>query len=94
MKKCKDTILLLLLLCCVLPLQAQIRGAEIQVNVVPDHQDWTYKVGETATFKISVTRSATLIDNVTIDYEAGPELYQDVKQKGVVLKAGTLTLKG
>lgn len=89
-----ETVLLLLLLACALPLQAQIRGSEIQVNVVPDHQDWNYQVGETATFKISVTRSATLIDNVTIDYEAGPEMYQDVKKKGVVLKDGTLTLKG
>lgn len=71
-----ETVLLLLLLACALPLQAQIRGSEIQVNVVPDHQDWNYQVGETATFKISVTRSATLIDNVTIDYEAGPEMYR------------------
>ena len=89
-----ETVLLLLLLACALPLQAQIRGNEIQVNVVPDHQDWKYEVGETAIFKISVTRSATLLDNVTVDYEAGPEMYQDVKKKGVLLKDGTLTLKG
>lgn len=31
-----ETVLLLLLLACALPLQAQIRGSEIQVNVVPD----------------------------------------------------------
>lgn len=89
-----ETVLLLLLLACALPLQAQIRGNEIQVNVVPDHQDWKYEVGETATFKISVTRSATLLDNVTVDYDTGPEMYQDVKKKGVLLKDGTLTLKG
>ena len=87
-------LLLLMMATCVLPIQAQIRGSEIQVNVVPDHQDWTYEVGQTATFQISVTRSATLVDGVTIDYEAGPEMYQDVKKKGVVLKDGTLTLKG
>ena len=73
---------------------AQIRGNNIQVNVVPDHQDWHYQLGETATFKVSVTKSATLLDNVTVDYEAGPEMYQDVKKQGVVLKDGTLTLKG
>ena len=87
-------LLLLMMAACALPIQAQIRGSEIQVNVVPDHQDWTYEVGQTATFQISVTRSATLVDGVTIDYEAGPEMYQDVKKKGVVLKDGTLTLKG
>ena len=29
-----------------------------------------------------------------MDYAAGPEMYQDVKKEGVVLKDGTLTLKG
>jgi cephalosporin-C deacetylase-like acetyl esterase len=78
----------------VLAVSAQIRGNSIAVSVVPDHQDWKYDVGETATFKVSVTRSNTLIDNVIVDYAAGPEMYQDVKKTGVVLKDGTLTLKG
>ncbi|MBQ2209351.1 MAG: acetylxylan esterase, partial [Prevotella sp.] len=85
---------LLLVLTGMLPISAQIRGNNIQVTVVPDHQDWRYEVGQTATFKVSVTKSNTLLDNVMVDYEAGPEMYQDVKKKGVVLKDGTLTLKG
>ena len=89
-----EALVLFLSLSVALPLQAQIRGNNIQVNVVPDHQDWRYEVGQTATFKVSVTKSATLLDNVTIDYSAGPEMYQDVKKQGVVLKDGTLTLKG
>lgn len=76
------------------PARAQIRGNSINVTVTPDHQDWNYEVGQTAVFRVSVTRSTTLLDNVTIDYEAGPEMYPDVKKKGVVLKDGTLTLKG
>lgn len=90
----KKLLFLLLTIVAVLPLQAQIRGNDIVVNVVPDHQDWRYEVGQTATFKISVTRSATLMNDVTIDYAAGPEMYQDQKKTGVVLKDGTLTLKG
>ena len=90
----KKTLFLFMALVAMLPVSAQIRGNSIEVKVVPDHQDWTYKVGETATFTISVTRSNTLLDNVTIDYAAGPEMYQDVKKSGVVLKNGTLTLKG
>ena len=74
--------------------EAQIRGESIQISVVPDHQNWCYEVGETAVFKVSVTKSATLLSDVTIDYAAGPEMYQDVKRQGVVLKDGTLTLKG
>ena len=74
-------------------LSAQIRGSEIQVLVQPDHPDWTYKAGEKATFLVSVLRSGTLLDNVSIDLAAGPEMYQDVK-KTTVLKDGTLKLSG
>ena len=74
-------------------LSAQIRGSEIQVLVQPDHQDWTYKVGEKATFTVSVLKSGTLVDNVSIDLAAGPEMYQDVK-KQTVLKDGTMKLSG
>ena len=77
----------------VVSLQAQIRGSEIQVLVQPDHQDWTYKTGENATFTISVLKSGTLLDNVSIDLAAGPEMYQDVK-KSQTLKNGTLQLTG
>lgn len=85
---------LLTMLLGVLPMEGQIRGNNIQVTVAPDHQDWRYDVGQTATFKVCVTQSNTLMSNVTIDYAAGPEMYQDVKKDGVVLKDGTLTLKG
>ena len=59
----KKLFLLLVVTLTMVPVCAQIRGYDIQVNVVPDHQDWTYKTGETATFKISVTRSATLLND-------------------------------
>lgn len=87
-------IALLMLLLGQLQVGAQIRGNHINVVVVPDHQDWNYKVGQTAQFKVSVTKSSTLMDNVTVDYEAGPEMYPDVKKRGVVLKDGTMIWKG
>ena len=93
MKK-NGLMILLLALFGVLPMSAQIRGNSIRVDVVPDHQDWRYEVGQTAQFKIMITRENTLLNNVTIDYEAGPEMYPEVKKQGVVLKDGTLTLKG
>ncbi len=93
MKK-TGSIILLLVLFGVLPTVAQIRGNSIRIDVVPDHQDWRYEVGQTAQFTIRITREQTLLNNVTIDYEAGPEMYPDVKKQGVVLKDGTLTLKG
>ena len=74
----KRQLLCLLLLLVVLPLGAQIRGNNIVVTVEPDHQDWNYKVGEKCKFNVEVRRSGTLLDNVDIDYEAGPEMYPDV----------------
>ena len=87
-------IVLLLMLFIALPMKGQIRGSSIHVEVIPNHQDWRYEVGETAEFYIKVTREHTLINNIKVDYAAGPEMYQDVKKEGVLLKDGTLTLKG
>ena len=89
----KKLAFLLLAMLALLPVQAQIKGNSIVVTVEPDHQDWNYKVGETAKFTVEVRRSGTLVDNVQIDYQAGPEMYQDVK-KTVTLKDGTLKLSG
>lgn len=77
-----------------LPLSAQIRGNSIVVTVTPDHKDWNYKAGETAGFVVNVRKSGTLLDNVKVDYEAGPVMYPDVKKKDVVLKDGTMNWSG
>ena len=87
---------LLITLFCVMAiasLSAQIRGNNIVVTVEPDHQDWHYKTGEKAQFVVEVRRSGTLLNNVSIDYAAGPEMYQDIK-KSLVLKDGSLKLTG
>ncbi len=89
----KKTVLLLLALVALLPLSAQIRGNNIVVTVEPDHQDWRYQTGETAKFTVEVRRSGTLVDNISIDYAAGPEMYQTEK-KSLTLKDGTLKLQG
>ena len=91
MKRLSFVITLLLL---TVHLSAQIRGYHVAVTVTPDHQDWNYRVGETATFTVNVRQSGTLLNNVTVDYEAGPDLYPNQKKKGVVLKDGTMTWKG
>ena len=84
---------LLLAFLVILPIGAQIRGNNIVVTVEPDHQDWNYRVGETARFVVEVRRSGTLISDVAIDYAAGPEMYQGTK-KTAHLKDGTLKLTG
>lgn len=84
---------LLLIVLTMLPIEAQIRGNSIVVTVEPDHKDWNYRVGEIAKFTVEVRRSGTLVNDVTIDYATGPEMYQDTK-KTVTLKDGTLKLTG
>ena len=84
----KRQVFLLLAILAMLPIGAQIRGNSIVVTVEPDHQDWNYCVGETARFTVEVRRSGTLVNDVIIDYAAGPEMYQDTK-KTIELKDGT-----
>jgi len=66
----------------------------IKVIVSPDHKDWTYKVNETAKFSVQVLQYGNLLENVTIDYETGPEALPDVKKEGVVLKNGKTEFSG
>ncbi len=93
MTRKKQFFLLLLTLLLSLPVEAQIRGTNIVVTVQPDHQDWNYRVGEKCRFTVAVLRSSTLLNNVEVGYEAGPEMYPDVK-KTAVLKDGTMTWTG
>lgn len=70
-------------------LSAQIRGNNIVVTVTPDHQDWNYRVGEKANFTVNVRKSGTLLNQVKVDYEAGPVMFPEVK-KSTTLKDGTM----
>ena len=72
---------------------AQIRGSNITVTVTPDHKDWTYKTGEKIEFTVCVLKSGTLLDNASISYEMGPEMYPEVK-KDMTLKTGTTKISG
>jgi cephalosporin-C deacetylase-like acetyl esterase len=72
----------------------QVGTPLIKVIVSPDHKDWTYKVNEKAKFSIQVMQYGNLVENVTVDYEAGPETLPDIKEQGIVLKNGKLELTG
>ena len=89
----KRNLLLMLALLAMLPVAAQIRGNNIVVTVEPDRQDWNYRVGETCTMQVEARRSGTLLSDVAIDYEAGPEMYPTEK-KSVRLKDGTMKHRG
>ena len=84
------TIIMLFVAVCV---EAQIRGTNITVTVTPDHKDWTYKTGENIGFTISVMKSGTLLDDVKVSYEMGPDMYPDTR-KEMTLKTGTTKITG
>lgn len=90
----KKILLIFFALLLAVGLKAQIRGNNIVVTVEPDHKDWTYCVGEKAGFTVEVRRSGTLVNDVEVDYEAGPEMYPEVSRQGVVLKDGTMRWTG
>lgn len=66
----------------------------VRVNVACDHKDWTYKVNEVVNFSVEVLKYGNLLDNVTVDYEAGPETLPDKKKEGLILKDGKTSFTG
>jgi cephalosporin-C deacetylase len=66
----------------------------VKVIVTPDHRDWTYKVNEVAKFSVEVLKYGHLMENVTVDYESGPEMLPDQKKEGVILKTGKIEFSG
>ena len=79
-------------LLCMLAATAQIRGNEIRVMVSPDHTDWNYRLNDKCTFTVRVLKAQNLLQNVTVDYELGPEMYPTEVKKGVLLKNGDETI--
>lgn len=90
----KKILSLFFCLLCTMLVSAQIRGNEIRVMVSPDRADWKYGLNEKCTFTVRVLKAQNLLPGVTVDYELGPEMYPTETKTGVVLKDGTLTLKG
>jgi cephalosporin-C deacetylase len=66
----------------------------VKVIISPDHKDWTYKVNEEAKFGVQVLKYGNLMENVSIDYETGPEALPEVKKEGVILKNGKTEFSG
>jgi cephalosporin-C deacetylase len=96
MKNKPSRLLLQLIFYAALSLNALSQPATslVKVNISLNHKDWTYKVNEVAKFTVQVVKYGNLMENITIDYETGPEMLPDVKKEGVVLKNGTTEFSG
>ena len=93
-KICKSLLQVIIFTAISVSVSAQAGTPLIKVIVSPDHKDWTYKVNEKAIFTVQVMQYGNLLDNVTVDYETGPEAWPDVKKEGVVLKNGRTEFTG
>ncbi|PTX91401.1 acetylxylan esterase [Opitutus sp. ER46] len=82
------------------PPGVELRVAAVQVRVAPDHRDWTYRLGETAKFKVTVVADNEPIEGASITYTAGQETRPTeektatVPPEGLVIDGGTLQAPG
>ena len=58
---------------------AQPTTQMIKVIVAPDHEDWTYKIGEKVTFSVTVLKWGNPLKNTKITYLIGPERFETKK---------------
>ncbi|MGI6573529.1 MAG: acetylxylan esterase [Fermentimonas sp.] len=66
-------------------------GETISVKVTPDHQDWTYALGEQACFHVSI--SGDIIEEYTISYDIGLEKMPPVKSAAFKSSKSSLTIE-
>lgn len=72
--------------------QTQERLGSYQVRVVPNEADWTYELGQTAKFNISVSRDGHPVSGLTLKYSCGLEMMPPRLEKIVITSAQILTI--
>lgn len=96
MKSTVNRLIIQAILVSVLTLNAfsQAGTPLVKVIISPDHNDWTYALNENAKFSVQVIKYGNLLENVTVDYEVGPETLPDLKKEGVLLRDGKTEFSG
>ena len=85
---------LITVIACILLLSdvsAQLAPAPIKLVdfiLTPDHNDWNYKVNEIANVEVTVLKFGVPIQNVSVDYEIGPEMLPPDTKGTLLLKTG------
>lgn len=75
-------------------LTAQPQKKFIDVSVVPDHNDWNYKLGEKAKFNVSVTQSGTPVKTEEVRFAVMPEKMEPTSKGSLKLDNGKATVDG
>ena len=99
----KSILLILTLLYCHVASFAQKTNIKdyVHIEITPDHDEWTYRTGEQASFTIRVIRGNIMLKNIPLTYEIGPEKLppnqtgsSDLKNGSFKVKAGTMKTPG
>ena len=72
---------------------AQDYTGTVRVTVIPDRADWTYALGQPASFKVTVTRDGHPVKGASVAYTLGPERMKPVEEKTVPVPADGVVVK-
>jgi cephalosporin-C deacetylase len=75
------------------PAPADGRIATLQVRVSPDRPNWTYRLGEKVSFRVTIVADQQPLDGVEITYRVGPEMMA-TEEKSAVVPSGGLSIDG
>lgn len=82
------------------PAPATARIATTALTVTLDRANWTYRLGENATFKVAVMWDGQPLAGVPITYRLGPEKFEaapveaTVPAEGLIIEGGTMQVPG
>ena len=73
---------------------AQPPGQIVKIVIAPDHNNWTYHLGEKVKFSGTVLQYGHPIKNAKIYYEIGPEKMEPLKKDSMNLPDGKFVFEG
>ena len=65
----------------------------VRVQVVPERADWTYALGQPASFRVTVTRDGHPVPGASVAYAVGPERMKPTEARTVPVPADGLVVK-
>lgn len=66
----------------------------VVLDVVPDHADWQYRIGETARFTVTVTRSGAPVGGARVRIQLGPERLPPERVDTLAMRDGRASVEG
>jgi len=91
-QKLQSALLLFLCLAFIHPSFGQIPRQYLDISVSPQHEDWTYKLGEKVEFIVSVTQSGRAVPVENVRFFVKEEKMDPIQEGALALKDGKATI--